>query len=186
MILKEFDLDLPFCKNENYINSLIKAGKTREVATKMDYNENWKEKRLLLRKESRCMTAMFERLFPRYKTRDCWKLLIELVEINPDPKIYTAGGIYTIQVQHPFTTFIASSEYQKKKMTIELLFKGIQVICCEKNWEIPIFRNTMDLIIQADYVNEWAWKKPIKSPNRELTAQVICRHEVKKMDIIWL
>ena len=48
MILKEFDLDLPFCRNENYINSLIKAGKTREVATKMDYNENWKEKRLLL------------------------------------------------------------------------------------------------------------------------------------------
>ncbi|WKL02065.1 hypothetical protein Q0F98_38040 [Paenibacillus amylolyticus] len=33
------------------------------------------------------------------------------------------------------------------------------------------------------YVNEWTWRKTVKSPNKKYNAKVICHHNVESMDI---
>lgn len=38
-------------------------------------------------------------------------------------------------------------------------------------------------IEELDYVNEWTWKKDVKSPNKKYNARVICHHNVDSMDI---
>jgi hypothetical protein len=45
------------------------------------------------------------------------------------------------------------------------------------------FSKVYDEIKEHGYRNEWVWKKPLKSPDRNLTAEVYCQHNVKSMDI---
>ena len=73
MILKEFDLDLSYKKDKIYLYKLVESGMTMNEATKLEYIEKWKDKRLIFRKETRCVTAMFERLFERFHTKNFWK-----------------------------------------------------------------------------------------------------------------
>lgn len=81
MIIKEFDLDLPYFPNQEKIKSIMREkGLTDIDASWLDYEENWKDKRRNFRLDTRCMTAMFERLFEKMKTKDCWKILVECVQ----------------------------------------------------------------------------------------------------------
>jgi hypothetical protein len=60
--------------------------------------------------------------------------------------------------------------------------QGIRVICNEKNWDISPFLKTYQHIIQDNYVNEWRWRKPIRNPKRDLSVQVLCRHNIAHME----
>ncbi|ULO09544.1 hypothetical protein H1230_12680 [Paenibacillus sp. 19GGS1-52] len=64
MDLKEFDLDLPYLADDEQIKSIMSGQKCQyHDATQIDYNLNWKGKRRSFRLETRCVTAMYERLF---------------------------------------------------------------------------------------------------------------------------
>jgi hypothetical protein len=36
---------------------------------------------------------------------------------------------------------------------------------------------------QANYLNEWTWKKPVANQNKDYFAEVLCQHNVESMDI---
>lgn len=182
MLLKEFDLDLRYMKDLNYLQGLVDSGMTMNEATRQEYNEKWKNKRLLFRRETRCITSMFERLFERFHTESCWKILIEIIDGDIDPKIYTAGGIYETQVPFSYDLFAQSDDRRKKEYSLSILMDGINIICKSNKWDIAPFIRTSELIIRQNYDNEWRWKKPIKSPSRDLSAQILCKHGVHHMD----
>ncbi|WP_124115056.1 hypothetical protein [Paenibacillus xylanexedens] len=70
MYLKEFDLDLPYILHDECIESIMKRQKCEyNEATKLDFELNWEWKRRSFRLETRCITAMFERLFGKYNTK---------------------------------------------------------------------------------------------------------------------
>lgn len=184
MDLKEFDLDLPYIAVEDKIKFLMEEKNcTRNEASKLDYEENWKDKRRTFRLETRCMTAMFERILGKVKTDDSWKILIECVEDTKEQKVLNLSGVLTTQVKFDYKGFIAGDEYQKKQKTLCSLFNGIKIIAKVKGWNTETFRTAYLQIQNNDYSNEWIWKKPVKSPNNRFSAEVFCQHGVKSMDI---
>ncbi|MGF7036580.1 hypothetical protein J2T17_007654 [Paenibacillus mucilaginosus] len=169
MLLKEFDLDLPYL-----VDTEINSGD----ATKKDYEENWKEKRISFRRETRCISALYERFLQKYKTVDTWKVLIECVKEVSDPRVRTALGVTTTQVPFDYDFYIKCGESEKKKYILELLRVGIEKIIKDKNWDPSLFLEAYTKIIDVNYLNEWIFKKPVKSPTKEYLAYVYCEHKI--------
>ncbi|QLG40321.1 hypothetical protein HW560_20875 [Paenibacillus sp. E222] len=120
MYLKEFDLDIPYIVDDENIESIIKKQKCEyHEATKLDYELNWKWKRRSFRLETRCITAMYERLFGKYKTKDCWKVLIECVENISDERIVNDSGVCSVPIQCSLNDFDAKSELEKKRLRFD-------------------------------------------------------------------
>ncbi|MFE6076436.1 hypothetical protein ACFVQB_18340 [Paenibacillus sp. NPDC057886] len=184
MLLKEFDLDLPYIVDQDNVNSIIKNQKCEyNEAIKLDYELNWKWKRRSFRLETRCITAMYERLFGKYKTKDCWKVLIECVESISDERLINGSGVCSVPIQFSLNDFSAKSELEKKRTTLRLLMDGIEKITLNNDWDVKPFREIALKIEELGYVNEWSWKKAIKSPEKKYSAKVICHHNVESMDI---
>lgn len=61
--------------------------------------------------------------------------------------------------------------------------EGIEKLALRNNWEVDPFKEIALQIEELDYVNEWTWRKTVKSPNKKYNARVICHHNVESMDI---
>jgi len=60
---------------------------------------------------------------------------------------------------------------------------AIEKLALRNGWKIDPFREIALQIEELGYVNEWTWKKTVKSPNKKYNAKVICHHNVESMDI---
>jgi len=184
MYLSSFDFDLPYIENIKSINSLMNAQKcTYEEALKIDYILNWKEKRRNFRLETRCITSMFERLLGKFKNEKCQKIIIECSENNIESSILNFSGIITVQLQMNHEKFLKKKDIEKKEVTLKLLMKGIKKVAINENWNLDPFENISEIVKSNKYSNEWIWKKPIKNLNKSYSAEVLCQHSVKNMDI---
>lgn len=184
MILKEFELDLPYVYNEESVSNIMQKNKfLQNEATKLDYEINWKQKRRNFRLETRCITAMFERLFEKFITEDCWKVLVECAVDITEKKVHNFSGVYTVQVEFQYNSFMSSNEYQKKQMALNAIMEGVRVISNYKGWKLEPFESACIKIHELNYTNEWIWMKAIKKINNHLMAEVLMRHEIKTMNI---
>lgn len=184
MQLKEFDLDLPYIVNEEKIQLIMKQNNcSHNDATKMDYESNWKEKRRKFRLNTRCISSMFERLFGKFITKNCCKLLIECVPEVAEHELLDFSGIYSVKVLFDYNNFIEQNEYQKKKMTLEILMEGIRIVAENQKWDVEPFKDVYSRILELDFINEWAWKKPVVSSNKKYHAEVMMLHDVRFIDI---
>lgn len=184
MILKEFDLDLPYVANKEIIKAIMEKENCQyHDATRMDYALNWRDKRRLFRLETRCITAMYERLFGKMKNEDGWKVLVECVENTDEENITNHSGVVSVKVKFQYEEFREKNELEKKIATLDLLMKGVEKIAIEKNWSFDQFKDVSLQIEECNYLNEWTWKKAVKSPNKKYYAEVVCQHNVMSMDI---
>ena len=187
MKLKEFDLDLPYIENELNIKNIIdKLSCSYWDAKKIDYNNTWKEKRRNFNLQTRCVTSMFERLFPDFNTDDCEKVVVECVGEITNENIINYLGVYTIQVKFDYYSFINQSIYDKKVSVLNLLLEGILKIIDLKGWSLQPFLETKEEIIKSNYMNEWNFKLPIKNSDKKYIAVVKCIHEVEDFTITLL
>lgn len=143
--------------------------------------EKWKLRAFQL--QTRCVTSLFERLFETYKVKKCWKILVECVDEVKKEKFRDLLGVYTIQVQFDVELFYSLTEIEKKKMTLETLMTGIKKITDQLDWDDESFRKTYEAVKELNYVNHWTWRKPIKSPSKKYSAEVLCEHELEYIDI---
>ena len=184
MDLKQFDLDLPYIPDENKINSIMNEKNClRDEATKMDYEANWKEKRRKFSLETRNISAMFERLFVKMKTKDCWKILVECVDHIREERVLNFSGVYTVQVKFSYDNFLNSDDYEKRQKTLELIMEGIKIIAKSEGWDLEPFETVFSKILEANYTNEWIWKKAVKSGGKKYSAEILCQHGVKSIEI---
>lgn len=184
MRLKEFDLDLPYICDEKNVASIVAQRRCeRNEATTVDYQMNWNDKRFRFSLETRSIASFFSRLFGYINTKDCWKILVDCVPEIFEERILNFSGVYAVQIQFDYDSFAKLSDINKKKVTLELLMSGIKKVALDQSWDMSPFENTYSKIIEADYVNEWIWKKPVKSPNRKNVASVFLQHEVNEIDI---
>jgi len=182
--LSEFDLDLPYIADEDKINAIMNEKNClRNEATKLDYEKNWKDKRRQFRLETRNISAMFERLFGRMETKDCSKILVECVDDVKEEQVLNFLGVCTVQVKFSYNSFSASNDYQKKKETLDLLMEGTKIVVENENWNIKPFETVYFKIREANYTNEWVWKKPVKSADKKFSAEVLCQHGVESIQI---
>lgn len=92
-----------------------------------------KDKVVTFRNQTRCISALYGRSLNKYKTQECWKVLIRCVEETGDLKVSTIGGVCEVRVDFKMENFFSANEYQKKKYALEVLKKGIDIVVKEKN-----------------------------------------------------
>ncbi len=184
MQLKEFELDLPYVVNEERINKILKEQNIeKENVIKVDYENNWKDKRKSFRLDTRCMTAMFERLFEGIENVEFWKILIECVPSVNDTHSKNIGGVIFKQIEFNYEDFVKYNNEIKKQISLETLIRGIKDICFEKNITFTPFEKVYNEIIKQDYKNNWQYGKSVKNKNKIYGAEILCEHDVEKIDI---
>jgi len=183
MNLRRFSLGLPYLEDESVIADIMKEQNcSYNEATRMDFNATWREKGHVFLKETRCVSALFERFFGKMKTEASWKVLVECVEHIWDNRILNIGGVKSVQIEFDYDYFNQSSDYEKKRQTLELLMRGIRIVAPHEGWDIAQFESAYDGVIAADYNNEYVWKKPVRNADKTLMAEVFCRHGVQSLD----
>ena len=174
MILKAIEMDLPYVR-ENVQEALS------EDDIKVDYEVNWKWKRRQFQLATRCMTSMIERIMPRIVTKDCWKMMIECVQQPSRNEIINLLGVYCVQVPFETDLFWEMSSLEKKAYIIRKIREALAIIASKDCFDVTAIANACDEVVKNEYINEWYWKKPIKS--KHLSVQVKVVHEVEHVHL---
>lgn len=184
-ILKEFELDLEYIADDEYINRLMNEnGWEYHEATRYDYEKNRKEKRVKLRDEMRCIAALYERLFKnnRFKNDQCWKITVQAVDRIYNEDIKTIGGVTEVQVVFDIKNYFSLEDGEKKRLILKALKTGIDLVVKKEGWDNRIFDQAYQDVINADYLNHYIWQTK-SSPSRKYKAEVFCEHEISSFDI---
>lgn len=177
MILKEIEMDLP------YVREIVREPLAEDDIT-LDYELNWKGNRRQFQLATRCMTSMIERTIPRISTKNCWKILIECVNKPFRNKIINSLGVYRVQVPFDIDLFWEMSGLEKKVCIIGKIREALMIIAQNDCFDVSAIVNACDEVVKNNYVNEWYWKKTIKSKN--LSVQVKISHEVEGVHLYWV
>lgn len=181
MQIKEIELDLPYQENYDYIEKIIREnGLSNEEANSKDYIDNWKEKRLKFRLDTRCMTSMIERLTFPVKSMSFWKIMIECVSQRSYIGYKNLLGVCVIQYEFNYSKFNGLSDIEKKKETVKIILDAIKEIDEFKDIYIKI-KNASAVIESNNYINQWFWKKKAKLGKN--TAKLMIIHNVKEVEV---
>ncbi len=134
--------------------------------------------------QTRCVTAQFARLFPKFKNQNCWKVDFECVDKIEKEMYRDLLGVYVLEVEVNTDLFFSySTDQQKKVWTYDVLKSGIEKLLTQTGWPASAFHETLLVISDLNLENKWVWRKPKYSPSRKLTAEVLIEHGVKICDI---
>jgi hypothetical protein len=140
-------------------------------------------KRARFRNETRCVTALFERVFGKFKTEKYWKVLVECVREVKLEQYKNLLGVCVVQIPFSSEGFFDLNDHEKKDVALELLRNGVEKLINLTQWDKTPFDEAFDSVKRLEIMNVWTWKKPLKSPSKKLIAQVICKHEVTNFSI---
>ena len=174
MILKEIEMDLPYVRDNNQENLSADA-------IKLDYELNWKEKRRQFQLMTRCMTSMVERIIPRITTKDCWKILIECVEMPLRNEGVNLLGVYNVQVLFDINKFLRMNSLKKKQYVVNKISEAISKLSQYNSFDVGEIQKACNEIADSNYVNEWFWNKPVRM--KHLSVQIKVLHEVESASI---
>lgn len=182
MKLLEIEMDLPYQKNQSFINEVQKT-KLLDYpdAVKQDYELNWKEKRRNFQLMTRCMTSMIERIMEPIVTQDCWKIIIECVENQVSKRHENLLGVYVIQIKFDLNMFLTADDDSKKKIVIDTVLKGIRELSNNVSFELSNIVDACMEITNKGYINEWLWGKPVRLKGK--IARVKIKHDIRNVDI---
>lgn len=128
---------------------------------------------------------MMERLFPKYHTGRCWKVLIECMGAIEAPGYRDLLGVYAVQIKADAETFLnLSSHIEKKQWAMAAMSSGIVQLIAQAGWDAAPFEECFEKMLTLRLNNEWVWKKAIPSPCGQLSGKVLCRHGVERFDIL--
>jgi hypothetical protein len=158
-MLREFDLDAPTLHKKNRQN---------------------------LRHQTRAVTALYERCFmPPPGTEKFWKLLVEIVPVVTKPDLRDLLGVLTLQIEaNPEELLCAADSNKKKRLTLTWLMEGIRKAVSEKQWPNEPFEQAAKRVVELDYTNTRIWKKPLKSPDGALTAEIVIEQDVDETRLV--
>lgn len=206
--LREFDLDfgdytskpssqssdnnsdnqfIPFdLNNDEEVMKQLLAGNYDEYYKKINqtnYPFTPNPQRIQFRRETRCITSLYENFFPKTKTKDCWKVEVQCVKEIFREKVIVVGGVAEVQALFDVEQFFSLSDEEKKKLALETLKKGIDLVIKEFGWDPEPFESAYNKVIEYKYTNLGRFGKPKSSPNRKYKAEVICQHDISSFDI---
>lgn len=182
MILREIEMDLPYQKNNKYIQQIQEIeGVEYKEAIRKDYEVNWKEKRRAFQLMTRCMTSMIERIMLPTHTENCWKIIFECVSTGGDEGYKNLLGVYVIQVPLSVTEFYNSSQMDKKKLVINKILEGLDRVSNQLPFDTNNIKKACAQIQEREYINEWIWNKSLKVNDK--IVQVKIQHEVDVVKI---
>jgi hypothetical protein len=183
LLLKDIDLDLPYKKNNALIEELVNKQNMQEKdAIRLDYEMNWKEKRMNFRDEIRCIADLYLHHLGKFQTQETKKIMINCVERIHNDEIQNCDGFSEVEVRFDLRTYSECKKEEKKKFILEKLYEGVLKVGEAYKWEMPILQQAYQSVIESNYKNEYVWKQKV-SPSRKYTAEIFCQHEVDKYGV---
>jgi hypothetical protein len=106
VLLRDIDLDLPYKENKTFIEELInKQGLEEKDATPLDYDMNWRDKRINFRDEMRCIVGLYLHYLGEFRTQETKKIIINCVEKINSNKIHTFDGFTEVEVEFDYGAY---------------------------------------------------------------------------------
>ena len=119
-----------------------------------------RERRRAFSLQTRCVTALYERLFPRrYKTESCWKVYIRCLTANVQPHYRDHLGVYELDIDADAQAFFGLGDVDKKWWAFEQLQRGIEQLRRQTGWDEEPFAATAAQARALELRNVWRWKK---------------------------
>lgn len=146
-------------------------------AIRLDYEENWKQKRVLFRDQVRCIASLYTFLLGRFPTKRSKKIMINCVE-SPEAGVESStDGFTEVSVQLDIDSYFSLSNLEKKRLILVKINEGIVKVANEYLWDQVVFNRITAEIKERNYVNEYVWVQK-SSPDRKYTAEVFCTHDI--------
>jgi hypothetical protein len=106
VLLRDIDLDLPYKENKTFIEELINNQGMEEIdATPLDYDMNWRDKRINFRDEMRCIVGLYLHYLGKFRTQETKKIIINCVEKINSNKIHTFDGFTEVEVEFDYGAY---------------------------------------------------------------------------------
>lgn len=137
-----------------------------------------KEKIRTFQLQTRCIASLYQRLFPKFKTEDCWKVLVRCVNDVPKTQYRNIGGVYEPYITTDVESFFFLTDTDKKVWAFEHLKLGITELLKQTGWETKPFLETFQKVEQLNLQNVWLWKT-VRSPSRKHIAEIWVDHGVQ-------
>ena len=138
--------------------------------------------------ETRCITGLFENLFPCYKNEHFKKINItfyskEYIEKSERPFLHLGkplsnDGFGEIEMILDINEYLNSDVKTKKKLALGYLKMGLEPFIEQYNLERELFINTFTKVKELNYTNEGIWKKTKLNPSKELRAKILLQHDI--------
>lgn len=74
-------------------------------------------------------------------------------------------------------------DFEKKRIALDVLKMDIDKIIMGEDWTKKSFDIPYERVIECNYINQWIWKRPMKSPTKSFSAEVFCEHNLRSFDI---
>ncbi len=157
-MLKEFDLDAPTLS---------------------------KEDRHTFRNQTRCITALYERLFSPFQIRErAWKMLVEVVPSVTKPHVRDLLGVLTLQINGDPDDFMKADQEGKPHIALDWLRRGGQQVAKELKWPTEPFEEAAQAVLEREFLNTWTWKREIWNKNRSISCDIEVNHGLNEATII--
>lgn len=171
-------MDIPYIKKDEGIKSIMARNSLTEAeAIHIDYEENWKQKRMLFRDQVRCIASLYTFMLGRFPTERSKKIIINCVEFPKDGVQTTVDGFTEVSVKLDIDSYFSLSDFDKKPLILKIIDEGIVKVASEYSWERDVFNRITAEIKERDYVNEYVWAQK-SSPDRKYMAEVFCTHDI--------
>jgi hypothetical protein len=157
-MLKEFDLDAPSLP---------------------------KEVRQAFRSQTRCITALYEKVFkPVGVIEKGWKILIEVVPVITKPHVRDLLGVLTQQVKGDPHAFLNADREKKPHIALEMLTQGTQLLGKELGLPTQAFEDAERQVRQRNFVNKWTWKQGLWNKAHSISCDIEVDHGLDDAKII--
>lgn len=128
--------------------------------------------------QTRCVSALVERLLPSVVTDGVWKALFYCVTEAEQGRPLISGGVCQIEVSADVEKFFVFDDRHKKRWTFETLQRGVDRLLPQIGWPREPFNYSFAEAEKLGLKNERIWRKR-SSPSRRLAAEVLVQHEVQ-------
>lgn len=181
------DVFIPFDFNKDraIINDFLKGDNTSYVQrlTATDAFNQLPSEIVQFRQETRCVTALYEVFFEKFKTERCSEVIVRCVEKVTNNHIPVFDGSAEVQVLFDFNQYFKSTNEEKKKFALEALQTGVERVAKEFGWDLKPFLVACEGVKSRNYRYAYVYNKPKYSPNRKHVAEVVCTHDVSSFKI---
>lgn len=180
MILRDIKFILDYNPNKYslQIQQLMKEKNlNREQATQLYYKENFQDKAVQIRDETRCIADFYIGCLGKYKTNETKEILIHLVDEIVAPRIINIDGFTEIQIIFNLEKYISLSDNKKKQMILDIIQKAVNIVGDAFEWDYQSFQQAYNKLVKDNYENNYVWKKKI-SLGRKYIAEVYCEHDI--------
>jgi hypothetical protein len=151
---------------------------TESEAIRYDYEQNWKQKRMLFRDQVRCIASLYVFLLGRFPTEGSKKVMINCMESPGEEVSTTTDGFTEVSVKLDIDSYFSLSIFGKKKLILEKINEGMIKVANEYSWEHGVFNRITAEIKDRNYVNKYVWAQK-SSSDRKYKAEVFCEHDIE-------